>query len=71
MTDRAPLRRVALLSLEPWDDVWRRNQHLAWQLVHQGVVERLLLVEPAGRSPGPPRLPLPCITVVTPRRLVP
>lgn len=40
--------RVTLLSLEPWDDTWRRNQHLAHRLVAQGVIRELTFVEPAG-----------------------
>lgn len=38
--------RVALISLEPWDEVWRRNQHFASQLCGQGLVSELLFVEP-------------------------
>lgn len=38
---------IACISLENWDDTWRRNQHLAAQLVAQGMVRRVLFVEPA------------------------
>lgn len=38
--------RVALLSLEPWDEVWRRNQYLASHLVRSGAVSELLFLEP-------------------------
>lgn len=38
--------RVALVSLEPWDDVWRRNQYLASHLVSSGAVSELLFLEP-------------------------
>ena len=38
--------RVVVLSLEPWDQVWRRNQHFASQLVKQGIASRVLFVEP-------------------------
>lgn len=38
--------RVALVSLEPWDDVWRRNQHLALNLVASGAVKSILFIEP-------------------------
>ena len=64
MPDR-PLK-VTLISLEPWDGVWRRNQHLAAQLVGQGLVERLTFVEPPLlRGPAVTRSPLPGIDVVT------
>ncbi len=39
-------RDVVLVSLEPWDDVWRRNQHLAAGLLRQDPVLRMLVVEP-------------------------
>ena len=35
---------VVCLSLEPWDDVWRRNQHLAAQLLDLRPSLRLLFV---------------------------
>ena len=38
--------RVALISLEPWDEVWRRNQHLSVELVAKGLAEHVLFVEP-------------------------
>lgn len=69
MTDSAP--SVALLSAEPWDDHWRRNQHLAAQLVRQGLVSRLLFVEPATSAPRHAHCPEAGITVVTPRRRLP
>src|SRR4051812_30685158 len=56
--------RVALLSLEPWDEVWRRNQHLASQLVAQDLASHLVFVEPPALRPAPVRRPLPGITVV-------
>ena len=37
---------VALLSLEPWDEVWRRNQHLSAELVRAGAVSTLDFLEP-------------------------
>jgi len=37
---------VVLVSLEPWDDVWRRNQHLAAGLLRRFPTARLLVVEP-------------------------
>ena len=46
------LGRIALVSLDPWDQVWRRNQHLATSLLQQGLVQELLYVEPPGRGLG-------------------
>lgn len=43
MTDRPA---VVCISLEPWDRTWRRNQHFASRLVRQGLVSRLVFVEP-------------------------
>jgi teichuronic acid biosynthesis glycosyltransferase TuaH len=62
---------VALLSLEPWDEVWRRNQHLASQLVRQRLVEELIFVEPAARGTGRTFSPEPGLRVVRPRLPVP
>ncbi len=39
-------RDVVLVSLEPWDEVWRRNQHLAAGLLRRYPDLRLLVVEP-------------------------
>ena len=36
---------VVCLSLEPWDEVWRRNQHLATQMVRARPTMRLLFAE--------------------------
>ena len=63
--------RVALLSLEPWDQVWRRNQHLSRELTRQGLVRELVFVEPASADPQPDRHPLPGVTVHQPRRRLP
>lgn len=38
---------VVVLSLERWDDVWRRNQHLIAGLLHRDPTLRVLFVEPA------------------------
>jgi glycosyltransferase involved in cell wall biosynthesis len=38
--------RLVLLSLEPWDDVWRRNQFLVDALLELGATDRVLFVEP-------------------------
>lgn len=37
---------VVVLSLEPWDDVWRRNQHLVTGLLRRDPSARVLFVEP-------------------------
>jgi len=51
---------LVVASLEPWDDVWRRNQYLVDALLRAGDVRRVLFVEPpadptndlaAGRRP--------------------
>lgn len=62
------LVRAGLISLEPWDQVWRRNQHLAAQLVGQGLISELLFVEPPafGRGPWVSRPVQPGITAVRP-----
>ena len=41
------LRDIVVCSLEPWDDVWRRNQFLVDQLLHRNQSLRVLFVEPA------------------------
>jgi len=68
VTTKAP--RIALISLEPWDDTWRRNQHLVHELIAGGQVREVLFVEPAARTTrtfAPER----GVTVVRPRRLLP
>jgi teichuronic acid biosynthesis glycosyltransferase TuaH len=65
------LPRVTLISIEPWDDVWRRNQHLVAQLVSQGLVESICFVEPPSRQPKGMRSPLAGVDVVTPGLRVP
>lgn len=45
-----------MISLEPWDAVWRRNQHLSSRLVSTGRVDDLLFVEPPKRVLGSPRV---------------
>lgn len=66
--------RIALVSLEPWDDVWRRNQHISSELVDQGVVDSLVFIEPPrlGRTlVQQPFSPKPGITVLAPRLSMP
>ena len=42
--------KVVLISLERWDDVWRRNQHLATELIRERLVEQVWFVEPMVRG---------------------
>ena len=68
LTDQ-PARRgavVALLSLEDWDQVWRRNQHLATRLVGRGAVRELHFLEPPtlGRQSRPVRDPRPGVCAI-------
>lgn len=68
------MTHVALLSLEPWDDVWRRNQHLASRLVDHGWASSLTFVTPPTGGPATRATrssPHPGITVVTPPLVVP
>jgi glycosyltransferase involved in cell wall biosynthesis len=59
--------RVAVVSLEPWDQVWRRNQHLVAELLGQRLVGSVVFIEPAmAVRPAAPRTPLPGVTVVSP-----
>lgn len=53
---------LVVISLEVWDEVWRRNQHLVSGLLSSGAADRVLFVEPPvdslheirrGRRPGP------------------
>jgi teichuronic acid biosynthesis glycosyltransferase TuaH len=47
--------RIALVSLEPWDDTWRRNQHLVAALTRLGIVSEVLFLEPPRLRGGPAR----------------
>lgn len=42
-----PGRDLVVISLEPWDRVWRRNQHLVAGLLRRDPQLRVLFVEPA------------------------
>jgi glycosyltransferase involved in cell wall biosynthesis len=44
--DGAPLKELVVCSLEPWDDVWRRNQFLTDALLRRLPGLRVLFVEP-------------------------
>jgi glycosyltransferase involved in cell wall biosynthesis len=66
--------KIAHLSLDRWDGVWRRNQHLAAGLVDAGEVESILYVEPpvGGLALRARRhRPRAGVEVVTPPLLVP
>lgn len=61
-----------MISLEPWDEIWRRNQHLTAELVRQRLVDRVIFVNPPifGRHVAPYE-PIPGVVAVTPHLLVP
>lgn len=66
--------KVLVLSIEVWDDVWRRNQHLASRLVRMGFADSLDFVTPPteGFSLNSSRWrPEPQIEVITPPLVVP
>lgn len=66
--------RVGVLSLEPWDEVWRRNQHFAMQLVRSGTVSSLRWVSPATSgfsARASTTRPLSSVEVVEPPLLLP
>ena len=42
---------LVVISLESWDGVWRRNQHLLWRMLQADPELRVLFVEPAA-DPG-------------------
>jgi glycosyltransferase involved in cell wall biosynthesis len=59
------LRELIVCSLEPWDDVWRRNQHIVDRLLRGDPDLRVLFIEPSadpvfdvsgGRLPSMPVL---------------
>ena len=71
---------LVVMSLEPWDDVWRRNQYLVAGLLRERASARVLFVEPVsdpvhavtrGARPRPGRglRPAPEVDGVGPRRL--
>ena len=66
------LGTIALLSSEAWDDIWRRNQHLASRLIRLGLVERLVFICPAPKLKHRSAFePEPGIRVVTPHMVLP
>jgi teichuronic acid biosynthesis glycosyltransferase TuaH len=65
------LGEVVLISLEFWDDVWRRNQHLASRLPALGLADHVTFVNPARWSGAAEYSPLSGVTVISPRRRIP
>lgn len=66
------VRSVALISLEPWDTMWRRNQHLTSELTRQGLLDRVVFVEPPSPGRGRPRWsPQPGVEVLRPSLFIP
>lgn len=66
------MRTLGVISLEPWDGVWRRNQHLVAQLMAQGSVAEVRFVSPATKLKHVARAwPLPGVEVLTPHLLLP
>ena len=66
------MNRVAVLSLEPWDQTWRRNQHLASRLVSEGHAREITWISPAVRGTARRVLrPLEGIKVIVPPLVVP
>lgn len=66
--------KIAHLSLDPWDGVWRRNQHLTAGLVDTRGVESVRYVEPPGGGlavRARRHRPRAGVEVVTPPLLVP
>ena len=63
---------VALLSLEPWDETWRRNQYLCRSLLEAGDIQQVVFVAPPLRRGAPPPYePQPGVRVVTPTLRIP
>jgi teichuronic acid biosynthesis glycosyltransferase TuaH len=64
--------RVAVVSLEPWDHVWRRNQHVVAELLQQHLVGSVVFIEPATAAwTTARRTPMPGVTVVSPPLPIP
>lgn len=64
---------LALVSLEPWDDVWRRNQHLSTALLESGAARTIAFVEPPTRllRRTAVRQARPGVTAITPSLRLP
>ena len=63
--------RLVLISLEPWDSTWRRNQYLCRELLASGAASEIDFVAPARPLASQRSWPLPGVTVLEPRRRVP
>jgi teichuronic acid biosynthesis glycosyltransferase TuaH len=63
--------KAVLLSPEPWDEVWRRNQYLATELVRTRRIAEFVFVEPALPGAGRRFEPIQGICVLRPPLLVP
>lgn len=72
MTSDVPTPTVACISIEAWDETWRRNQHLARRLVDQVQVSGMVFVEPPvlGKR-GAHHMPAPGVLAVRPALLLP
>jgi teichuronic acid biosynthesis glycosyltransferase TuaH len=68
---RTALGKVAVISLDRWDGVWRRNQHLAARLPALGLADHVTYVNPASRTGNIDFSPVDGVTVVSPRRRIP
>lgn len=64
------LGTVVLLSLEPWNDVWRRNQYLVASMLDQELVRQVVWVDPLDGDSAKAR-PRPNVDVVTVARRIP
>ena len=63
---------IGLLSLEPWDATWRRNQHLVSQLIEQDLVASVAFINPPVKMRHIPAIrPLRGVRVVTPHLVIP
>ena len=73
MSPDPALSAVGCVSLETWDDVWRRNQHVASRLVRLGLAHRIVFVEPPMLGHGAQRREVgePGVEVVRPSLYVP
>ena len=64
--------RIAVVSLDPWDEVLRRNQHLVTAMLDAGRVSEVVYIDPVRRGRSlPPLHPRPGLTVLRPGALVP
>src|ERR1039458_6015058 len=68
---KTALGNVAVVSLERWDEVWRRNQHLAARLPALGLADHVTFINPANQSGAIEFSPVPGVTVISPRRMMP